>query len=52
MIKDKDQILSEYKDDVQEYMWELQVRIFSLVPTLLFLHLTKLTVIGYNASRS
>lgn len=41
MIKyliDHNEIVSEYKDEIFEYMWELQVRIFSLIPALLLIH--------------
>jgi hypothetical protein len=33
-----DEIVSEYKDEIFEYMRELQVRIFSLIPALLLIH--------------
>jgi hypothetical protein len=45
-LADLDEIVSEYKDEIFEYMRELQVRIFSLIPALLLFTLTKLTTLG------
>ena len=37
-LADPDEIVLEYKDEIFEYMRELQVRIFSFIPALLLIH--------------